>query len=158
MEYLYPYESSLPLEKLDPEVGQIATRGYRKNKYTINGIEKEVIVPGWFLEDDKDGKYGILDPKDQKQFHRNMNRARAEANNLLLPEEIKEIREGLGLTQEEAAAKIGGGKHAFQRYESGDVVPSSSLSHLLRILKKDPSKLNEILNFSAIPFEYPKKK
>ena len=153
MEFLYPYEKDLPEYQLMAESGQICVRGYRKEKFVFNGIEKEVINPGWYPEDEPEGKYGIYSKEDQKQIHRNINRAKAEAENLLLPEQIKEIREGLGLTQEEAARKIGGGLRSFQRYESGDILPSRSMSNLLRVLKDDPSKLDSILNF-CLPTDY----
>lgn len=153
MEFLYPYESKLPECQLMPESGQLCVRGYRTEKYTFNGIEKEVIKPGWYPEDEPEGMFGIYSKEDQKQLRRNMNRAKAEAENLLLPEQIKEIREGLGLTQEQAARKIGGGLRSFQRYESGDVLPSRSMSNLLLVLKDDPSKLDRILNF-CLPTDY----
>lgn len=153
MEFLYPYEKDLPDCQLMPESGQICVRGYRKEKFVFNGIEKEVINPGWYPEDDPNDTNGIFSKEDQKQIHRNINRAKAEAENLLLPEQIKEIREGLGLTQEQAARKIGGGLRSFQRYESGDILPSRSMSNLLRVLKDDPSKLNSILNF-CLPTDY----
>ena len=153
MEFLYPYESKLPEKQLMPESGQLCVRGYRKEKFIFNGIEKEVINPGWYPEDEPEGTYGIYSKEDQKQIHRNINRAKAEAENLLLPEQIKEIREGLGLTQEQAAMKIGGGKNSFSRYESGDVLPSRSMSNLLRVLKDDPSKLDKILSFT-LPTDY----
>lgn len=153
MEFLYPYEEKLPMETLDYEVGQIAVRGYRTSRFTFNGIEKEVINPGWYLEDDETGIYGIHDKEDQKQIHRNINRAKAEAFGLLLPEQIREIREGLGLTQEQAAMRIGGGKRSFQRYESGDILPSQAMSNLLRMLKEDPKKIDSVLNF-CLPTDY----
>ncbi len=153
MEFLYPYESKLPEYQLMPESGQLCVRGYRIEKYTFNDIEKEVIKPGWYPEDEPEGMFGIYSKEDQKQLRRNMNRAKAEAENLLLPEQIKEIREGLGLTQEQAARKIGGGLRSFQRYESGDILPSRSMSNLLLVLKDDPSKLDRILNF-CLPTDY----
>ena len=141
------------METLDYEVGQIAVRGYRTSRFTFNGIEKEIINPGWYLKDDETGIYGIYDREDQKQIHRNINRAKAEAFGLLLPEQIKEIREGLGLTQEQMVMKIGGSKRSFQEYESGDTLPSQATSSLLRRLKEDPEKINSILNF-CLPTDY----
>lgn len=153
MEFLYPYESKLQECQLIPESGKLAVRGYRTVKYKFNGVEKEVLEPGWYPEDEPDEAHGVYSKEDQKQIRRNINRAKAEAENLLLPEQIREIREGLGLTQEQAAMKIGGGKRSFQRYESGDILPSRAMSNLLLVLKDNPSKINNILNF-CLPTDY----
>ena len=153
MEFLYPYESQLPECQLIVESGKLAVRGYRTRKHVFNDIEKDVIYPGWYPEDEPDDIFGEHSKEDQKQIHRNINRAKAEAEHLLLPEQIREIRESLGLNQEEASIKIGGGKRAFQRYESGDILPSRALSNLLLLLKDDPSKINSILKFT-IPSDY----
>ena len=59
----------------------------------------------------------------------------------LTPERIRAIRKGLGLTQVEAGKLLGGGPHAFTRYESGNLSPSAALSNLLRVLDKYPQAL-----------------
>ena len=59
----------------------------------------------------------------------------------MLPEEIREIRKGLGLTQAEAGAVLGGGPRAFAKYEAGVVEPSAGLVKLLRLLESDPSAI-----------------
>ena len=59
----------------------------------------------------------------------------------MLPEEVREIRKALGLTQTEAGAVLGGGPRAFAKYEAGAVEPSASLVKLLRLLEGNPSAL-----------------
>jgi HTH-type transcriptional regulator/antitoxin MqsA len=70
-----------------------------------------------------------------------LNRLKARTEGLLQPEEIKRIRKKLGLTQEAAGELIGGGPRAFQKYETGDLMPSRAVSSALVLLDHDPKSL-----------------
>ena len=59
----------------------------------------------------------------------------------IAPEEIRSIRERLGLTQAEAGELIGGGPRAFTKYEAGTVRPAASVINLLRVLEAHPNAL-----------------
>ena len=59
---------------------------------------------------------------------------------------LPSLRKKLHLSQEEAGVRIGGGPRAFQKYESGDVLPSRAISNLLTILAEEPSMLNLLPN------------
>ena len=54
------------------------------------------------------------------------------------PQDIRIIREMLGLTQAEAGEIIGGGPRAFTKYEAGTVKPAASVVNLLRLLEANP--------------------
>ena len=60
----------------------------------------------------------------------------------LLPEDIRRIRMKLGLTQEQAGERIGGGRRAFSKYESGSVQPSAGVANYLRALDRYPHLMN----------------
>ena len=60
----------------------------------------------------------------------------------MTPEEIRDIRVSLGLTQVEAGELLGGGPRAFTKYEAGTVKPSASVVRLLRLLEADPSMIS----------------
>lgn len=60
------------------------------------------------------------------------------------PDEIREIRTALGLTQSEAGILLGGGPSAFAKYEAGTIKPSAGLVKLLRLLDRNPSMLSSI--------------
>ena len=60
----------------------------------------------------------------------------------LTPEDIRRIRVKLGLTQEQAGERIGGGRRAFSKYESGAVQPSAAVENLLRIYEEHPEVVN----------------
>ena len=62
----------------------------------------------------------------------------------LAPDDIRTIREGLGLTQREAGELLGGGSKAFAKYEAGEMTPSTACNNLLRVLRANPSALNTL--------------
>jgi HTH-type transcriptional regulator/antitoxin MqsA len=92
---------------------------------------------------------GILSGKDRAIYDQNLNRLKAQADGLLLPEEIRRIRKILGLTQAEASAVLGGGPNAFHRYEGGAGLPSQAISNLLRLLAADPRGLEVLRHHDA---------
>lgn len=58
--------------------------------------------------------------------------------------EIRRVREKLGLTQREAAKLTGGGVNAFSRYERGEARPLRAVVNLFRLLNKHPEMLEEL--------------
>jgi HTH-type transcriptional regulator/antitoxin MqsA len=61
------------------------------------------------------------------------------AEGLLLPEDIRELRKRLGLTQEAFENSLGLGPKTVVRWESGKVIPSRAAALLLEALRRDPS-------------------
>ncbi|WP_245647542.1 type II TA system antitoxin MqsA family protein [Novosphingobium lentum] len=57
---------------------------------------------------------------------------------------VKAVRKKLRLTQEEAGRIIGGGRRAFQKYESGTTPPSDAAVGLLEILDHHPEELETL--------------
>jgi putative zinc finger/helix-turn-helix YgiT family protein len=47
------------------------------------------------------------------------------------PEEIRRIREKIGLSQVEAGELLGGGPRAFTKYESGTIKPTTAIVNIL---------------------------
>jgi DNA-binding transcriptional regulator YiaG len=82
------------------------------------------------------------------------------ASSDLTPDDIRRIRETLGLSQVEAGELLGGGPRAFTKYENGTIKPAASVAKLLRLLEADPStlstlagrKMTPIANDEAKPF------
>jgi HTH-type transcriptional regulator/antitoxin MqsA len=60
-------------------------------------------------------------------------------------QELKRIRQKLGLTQQAAAAITGGGHNAFSRYERGTAQPMPAVVNLFKLLDRRPELLREIL-------------
>ena len=62
----------------------------------------------------------------------------------LTPDEIRAIRERLGLTQIEASELIGGGRRSFTKYESGAVKPAAAVVRLLRLIEEEPETMAKL--------------
>ena len=103
-------------------------------------------MPGWYPAGE--GEATFTD-EDLKIYDKAIKELKAEAEHLLLPAEIRSIRKRLKLTQVQAGNILGGGKKAFQKYESGETLPSRAISNLLRVLSKEPSLLNVLSTETA---------
>ena len=67
------------------------------------------------------------------------------------PDEIRAIREALGLSQVEAGELLGGGPRAFTKYESGTIRPRASVVRLLRVLERNPDALASLTGSGRPP-------
>lgn len=75
----------------------------------------------------------------------------AKSKNEITPEEIRAIREHLGLSQVEAGELLGGGPRAFTKYEAGTVKPSASVINLLRLLEANPAMAANLQGKKSTP-------
>jgi HTH-type transcriptional regulator/antitoxin MqsA len=114
------------------------TRGTRPMTLSYKGRSMVIEMPGWYAEGVEDG---IHSGDDMKVSDRALHRLKAQAEGLLLPEDVRRIRRKLGLSQREAGLVIGGGPNAFQRYEAGDIMVSHAISSALRVLDAHPDAL-----------------
>jgi len=121
-----------------PKTGAPLRRGVRPMTLTYKGESSNFEMPGWYCDDCEES---IHTGKDMKVSDRRLNRLKALSEGLLAPESIRRIRKKLGLSQEGAGVLIGGGPRAFQKYESGDLLPSRAISSALVLLDHDPEAL-----------------
>lgn len=133
--------------KYDIETGERLTRDIRPFTITYQGHSKTFDMPGWYPAGE--GEATFTD-EDLKIYDKAIKELKAEAEHLLLPAEIRSIRKRLKLTQVQAGNILGGGKKAFQKYESGETLPSRAISNLLRVLSKEPSLLNVLSTKTAV--------
>jgi len=105
---------------------------------TYGDLSVEVDAPGWYCTSCDEA---VFVGKDMDAAEKARLRLKAQAEDLLLPEEIRRIRKRLNLSQEDAGILIGGGPNAFHKYENGIVLPSQAISNLLRWLEVDPKGL-----------------
>jgi HTH-type transcriptional regulator/antitoxin MqsA len=124
---------------VDPETGAPLHRDIRPLTLTYKGESITVDMPGWYGEHPDEG---IHTGEDMKVSDRALNRLQARTEGLLEPEEIKRIRRKLGLTQADAGEQIRGGARAFQKYETGDYLPSRAISSALTLLDHNPKSLD----------------
>ncbi|MBF0622973.1 MAG: type II toxin-antitoxin system MqsA family antitoxin [Magnetococcales bacterium] len=85
---------------------------------------------------------GYIKGDDQKVHNAVFTTLRSKVEGVLSPTEIQCIRENLGLSKRKASLLIGGGHNAFQKYETGEVMPSKSTSSLIRLLGARPELIS----------------
>jgi HTH-type transcriptional regulator/antitoxin MqsA len=121
-----------------PVTGAPMQRGLRPMTLRYKGAELTFDMPGWYCDQSDES---IHNGEDMKVSDRALNRLKARKEGLPAPEEIRRIRQKLGLTQEQAGELIGGGPRAFQKYEAGDLLPSRAIGSALALLDHDPAAL-----------------
>lgn len=122
-----------------PETGVPMYRGVRPMTLSYKGESLTFDMPGWYCDQSEES---IHTGEDMKISDRMLNLLKARHEGLLEPEQIRRIRKKLHLTQEAAGILIGGGPRAFQKYESGDLLPSRAISSALLLLDHDPEALS----------------
>jgi HTH-type transcriptional regulator/antitoxin MqsA len=122
------------------ESGRPLRRGVKMLTIEVDGEPFTYGQPGWWASlDDPADREGQLTDQDNLIRAAARREARAKAKHAMLtPLVIKAIREACGLSQREAARVFGGGTKAFEKYEAGEVAPSSAMTRLLLIAAKHP--------------------
>ena len=115
-------------------------RGVKRLTIHVDGQPFTYGQPGWWASiDDPSDNEGQLTDDDNLVRTAARREARAHARHATLsPLVIKAIREVCGLSQQEAARVFGGGPKAFEKYESGEVSPSSAMVRLLLLAAEHP--------------------
>jgi HTH-type transcriptional regulator/antitoxin MqsA len=122
------------------ETGRTLRRGVKMLTIAVDGHPFSYGQPGWWASLDDPGDIeGQLTDDDNVVRAAARREARAAAKHALLsPLVIRAIRETCGLSQQDAARVFGGGAKAFEKYESGEVAPSSAMTRLLLLAAKRP--------------------
>ena len=122
------------------ESGRLLRRGIKMLTIEVDGGSFTYGQPGWWASiDDPANTEGQLTDEDNVIRAAARREARAKAKHTpLTPLVIKAIREACGLSQQEAARVFGGGPKAFEKYETGEIAPSSSMTRLLLLAAKHP--------------------
>jgi DNA-binding transcriptional regulator YiaG len=71
----------------------------------------------------------------------------------LTPDDIRRIREKVGLSQVEAGELLGGGPRAFTKYEGGSIKPAASTANILRMLDANPAALATLTGKKLPPID-----
>lgn len=121
-----------------PHDGEVMEHGTKEIVVKYKGLSKAVQMPGWYCH--KCGE-GIHTGKDLKITDKALNELKIQYEGLLSPDEIRRIRKKLHLTQKDAGTIIGGGPRAFQKYESGELLPSRAIVSALTLLDSNPKSL-----------------
>jgi HTH-type transcriptional regulator / antitoxin MqsA len=128
-------------DRVGPESGLPLTRGMRPLVVSYMGRSATVEMPGWYRDGSDEALY---DKDDLRVSDRALVTLKAQAQHLLTPDEVRDVRTRLGLTQADAGRFLGGGPRAFQKYESGEVLTSRAMTNLLLTLARHPKALDRI--------------
>lgn len=122
--------------RIHPKTGKILRRGTRLQQVSFGSMTRVVEAPGWYPDDDSDSIHSGADLAQADAAFRELKAAYAA--------HVRKIRKRLNLTQEEAGRLIGGGRRAFQKYESGATPPSDAAVGLIEILNRRPEELETL--------------
>jgi HTH-type transcriptional regulator/antitoxin MqsA len=141
-----------PDELRSAETGKPLRRGVKMLTINVDGQPFTYGQPGWWASlDDPADTEGQLTDEDNVIRTAARREARANAKHAVLtPLVIRAIREACGLSQQDAARVFGGGPKAFEKYESGEVAPSSAMMRLLLLAAKRPELFHKGSGVPAI--------
>src|SRR5690606_22382196 len=105
----------------------------RPQTVKFGSMTRIVEAPGWYPDDDSDS---IHSGADLAESDRAFQELKAE-----YAAHVRKVRKRLKLTQEEAGHLIGGGRRAFQKYESGIMPPSDAAVGLIELLHRHPEEV-----------------
>lgn len=114
----------------------------RKDVLSFKGHERTLETLGWWCTQCGEG---ILTGEALHAHETAFQELKAEVDSVLSPAEVTAVRTKLGLSQRKAGELLGGGPRAFQKYEAGTQAVSTPMSNLLRLLAKDPARLEELV-------------
>jgi HTH-type transcriptional regulator/antitoxin MqsA len=122
--------------------GEMMDRGIRSMTITYKSHSASFDMPGWYCDASDES---IHTGEDMKVSDREMNLLKGKVEGLLEPQAVRRIRKRLKLTQKDAGLLIGGGPNAFQKYESGDILPSHAVTSAFLLLNRDPKGLEVLI-------------
>ena len=127
--------------RIHSETGKVLYRDVRPQTVVVGSLSRTVDVPGWYPDDGSDAIHSGADLKASNEAFKALRDDYAA--------HVKSVRKKLGLTQEEAGVIIGGGKRAFQKYESGRTPPSDAAVGLIELLARHPEEVATLRAFRA---------
>lgn len=122
--------------RIHPVTGEVLRRDVRPQTIQVGSLTRVVDVPGWYPKDDGDAIHSGVDLQVWEEALGKLRAAYAAR--------IRTVRRKLKLTQEEAGTVIGGGKRAFQKYESGKLAPSEAAVGLIEVLDRHPEAIETL--------------
>ena len=119
--------------RIHPETGRALRRDVRPQVVAFGSMRRTVDVPGWYPDDDGDSIHTGAELAESDRVFQELKAAYAA--------HVRRVRKRLKLTQEEAGRIIGGGRRAFQKYESGATPPSDAAVGLIELLERHPEEI-----------------
>ena len=126
---------------LSAESGRPMSRGEKAVTLKVDSKPFTYMQPGWWcsLKDPADMEGQLVDDDNKvAEMARRTATALAKGETVYVPVVIRAIRENCGLTQREAGLQFGGGEKSFEKYESGEIMPSEPTKRLLKLAMQHP--------------------
>ena len=120
--------------RIHPETGKTLRRDTRAQTVTVGSLSRVVDVAGWYPDDDSDSIHTGAELKASNDAFKELRTEYAA--------HVRTVRKSLKLSQEEAGRIIGGGRRAFQKYESGKTPPSVAAVGLIEMLRRHPEEVD----------------
>lgn len=127
--------------RIHPEIGKRLTRSVREQAIAFGSLIQTVQMPRRYPGDDSDPIHSGADLEALDAAYAELRAAYATR--------VKSVRKKLRLTQEEAGWVIGGGRRAFQKYESGTTPPSEAAVGLIELLDRRPEEIEMLRKLRA---------
>jgi HTH-type transcriptional regulator / antitoxin MqsA len=127
--------------RIHPETGQPLHRTERRMKVRVGSFIEEVMVDGWYPQGDGDTVHSGADLATFEAARKRLA--------LQYAAHLRASRKRWRLTQEQAGRLIGGGKRAFQKYETGKALPTEAAVGLIELLNADEANLERLKQIRA---------
>ena len=130
-----------PDTMISAESGRPMTRGAKERTIVVDGKKFTYRQPGWWcsLTDPNDDEGQLVDGDNQiARMARLTAKALSRGEPVFVPVVIRAIRALLNLTQREAGLLFGTGEKSFEKYESGEILPSEPTKRLLKLAMAHP--------------------
>ena len=88
-----------------------------------------------------------MTPENARGVKRALAYLKRKERGLPSPQQVKELRTSLGVTQRKASRLFGGGPRSFQKYESGAEVAGTAMTRLLWLVSRNPALVSELAKF-----------
>jgi HTH-type transcriptional regulator / antitoxin MqsA len=128
-------------KRVHPETGETLRRDIRPLKASIGPFSEQVMVPGWYPAGEGDAIHTGADLREYEAVQCRLREKYAE--------HLRASRKRWRLTQEQAGRLIGGGKRAFQKYETGKAIPTEAAVGLIELLNADEANLERLRRIRA---------
>ena len=127
--------------RIHPETGEPLHRDTRPMTVRVGPFREEVMAGGWYPDGEGDSIHSGADLADYEDAWKRLRGDYAAY--------VRESRKRWRLTQEQAGKLIGGGKRAFQKYESGRALPTEAAVGLIELLNADEANLELLKRIRA---------
>ena len=131
---------------LCPKCGAPMVHETRHDRVTYKRRSATFEQPGWWCPSGHEAVLSMAEARVADEAMRDLrNKVDAELGvGAMTAPEVRRIRQRVGLSLREASRLLGGGKHGFERYESGTAEVTTAMATLLRLLDRHPDLLAEI--------------